>query len=212
MGADKFREDVETVLGKMRHELDEEEYSKMLALKEKLLELNSQNLVKINHSVMELVSAKHLIQNGFDVELEHYLDEVSCDIYAVKGYGSVIVEVETGFVPPEHAVDPLIYLRARIASKITRYSGFANKFMLATPPYYIMEIPSALTKPPRFRKEDEVSVIKGLCDLYYTNPPVSVEEIRNARIHSILAVDVDSASVREWEVNEYLGKAALWGV
>ncbi len=212
MGADKFREDVETVLGKMRHELDGGEYSKMLALKERLLELNSQNLVKINHSVMELVSAKHLIQNGFDVELEHYLDGVSCDIYAVKGYGSVIVEVETGFVPPEHAVDPLTYLQARIASKITRYSGFANKFMLATPPYYIMEIPPTLTKPPRFRGEGEVLVIKGLCDLYYTNPPVSVEEIRNARIHSILAVDVDGASVREWEVNEYLGKAAIWGV
>ncbi len=211
MGADKFREDVESVLGKMRRELDDVEYSKMLALKERLLELNSQNLVKINHSVMELVSAKHLIQNGFDVELEHYLDGVYCDIYAVKGYGSVIVEVETGFVPPEHAVDPLTYLRARIASKITRYSGFVNKFMLATPPYYIMEIPPALTKPPRFRGEVEVSVIKGLCDLYYTNPPVSTEEIRNARIHSILAVDVDCVSVREWEVNEYLGKSALWG-
>ena len=122
------------------------------------------------------------------------------------------MEVETGFVPPEHALDPTRYLKARIASKITRYSGFSNKFILATPPYYVMQLPPALTKPPRFRTDDEISTIKGLCDLYYTSPAVSVEEIRNARLHSIYTLDVDSASVQEWEVNEYLGKSSLWTV
>ena len=209
---DRFRDDVETVVGKMRHELDDSEYGKVCDLKDRLLQLNSKNMVKINHSVMELVCAKHLIKNGFEVEVEHSLERVSCDVYAVKGYGSVIVEVETGFVAPENAMDPLTYLDARIASKITRYSGFANKFILATPPYYIMGIPPALTKPPRFRTDVEIAAIKGLCDLYYTSPPVTVEEIRNARLHSIFALDVDRVSVREWEVNEYLGKAALWTV
>ena len=209
---DRFRDDVETVVGKMRHELDDSEYEKVCDLKDRLLQLNSKNMVKINHSVMELVCAKHLIKNGFEVEVEHSMERVSCDVYAVKGYGSVIVEVETGFVAPENAVDPLTYLDARIASKITRYSGFANKFILATPPYYIMGIPPALTKPPRFRTDDEIAAIKGLCDLYYSSPPVTVEEIRNARLHMIYALDVDRVSVREWEVNEYLGKAALWTV
>jgi hypothetical protein len=209
---DKFRDDVETVVGKMRGKLDDSEYAKISGLREKLLQLHDKNVVKINHSVMELVCAMNLIQNGFDVEVEHSLGEISCDVYAVKGYGSVIVEVETGFVAPENAVDPLTYLDARIASKITRYSGFSNKFILATPPYYIMGVPPALTKPPRFRTEDEIKAIKGLCDLYYTSPPVSLEEVRNARLHSIYALDVDNVSVREWEVNEYLGKAALWTV
>ena len=212
MAQDRFREDVEAILRKMRSNLDDAEYAKMLVLKDRLLRLNSKKLVKINHSVMELVCAQHLIQNGFNVELEHSLERVSCDLYAVKGYGSIIGEVETGFVPPENAVDPNTYLNARIASKITRYSGFANKFILVTPPYYIMGIPPALTKPPRFRTDEEIAAIKGLCDLYYTSPPVSLEEIRNARLHSILAVDVDNVSVREWDVNEYLGKAALWTV
>lgn len=196
----------------MREAFNGIDYDKMLALKDSLLDLSSRNLVKINHSVMELVTAKYLIENGFDVELEHEVDGVFCDVYAMKGYGSVIVEVETGFVPPENAVDPTTYLKARIASKITRYSGFANKFILATPPYYIMQIPPAITKPPRFRTDEEIASIKGLCDLYYTSPPVSLEEVRNARLHSIYAVDVDNVSVREWEVNEYLGKAALWTV
>ena len=196
----------------MKDRLGNAEYVKLLALKDRLVELHDRNLVKINHSVMELVSAMHLVVSGFDVSLEHDLERVSCDVYAVKGFGSVIVEVETGFVPPEHALDPLTYLRARIASKITRYSGFANKFILATPPYYIMQIPPALTKPPRFRTDEEIASIKGLCDLYYTSPPVSVEEIRNARLHSIYTLDVDRAEVREWEVNEYLGKAAVWSL
>lgn len=188
------------------------EYVKLLTLKDRLVELNDQNLVKINHSVLELVSAMHLVVNGFDVEVEHELEKVSCDVYAVKGLGSVIVEVETGFVPPEHATDPSTYLKARIASKIVRYSGFSNKFVLASTPYYIMQVPPALTKPPRFRTEEEISSIKGLCDLYYTSPPVSLEEIRNARLHSIYTVDVDRVTVREWEVNEYLGKAAIWSL
>ena len=209
---DKFVADIDKVISRMRVSLDDVEFKQVLGLRERLVALNKRNMVKINHSVMELVSAKHLIQAGFDVDVEYELEKVSCDVYALKGYGSVIVEVETGFVPPEHATDPLTYLRARIASKITRYSGFANKFILATPPYYIMQVPAALTKPPRFRGDDEIREIKELCDMYYSNPPVSLEEIRNARLHSIFSIDVESASLREWEVNEYLGKAALWSV
>jgi len=196
----------------MRDELEDSEYKKMVVLKDTLIQLHKKKMVKINHSVMELVSAKHLIQSGFDVEIEHNLEKVSCDVYATKGFGSVIVEVETGFVPPENAVDPLTYLNARIASKITRYSGFANKFILATPPYYIMQIPSVLTRPPRFRADEEIASIKELCDLYYTSPPVSLEDIRNARLHSLFAVDVDNVSVTEWDVNEYMGKTSLWAV
>ncbi len=196
----------------MRGEVDSEEYERLMELRGLLEELNGRNKVKINHSVMELICAKHLIRDGFSVRLEHTLDGISTDIYAVKGYGSLIVEVETGFVPPEHALDPMNYLRARVASKITRYSGYANKFCLATPPHYIMQIPPALTKPPRFRTKEEIGSIKGLCDIYYSNPPVSVEEIRNARLHAIYVIDVDNVSVKEWEVNEYMGKAALWSV
>ena len=209
---DEFENDVDTAVGKMRSELDQEEYAKLLCLRDGLLQLHSRNVVKINHSIMELVCAKHLIQGGFEVELEHMLGNVSCDIHAVKGYGTLIVEVETGFVPPGHALDPQSYLRARIASKITRYSGFANKFCLGTPPHYVMQIPHALTKPPRFRMQDEIADLKRLCDLYYTSPPVTLDEIRNARLHVIYTLDVDSVSVREWDVNEYMEKAALWSL
>lgn len=209
---DEFVDDMEETVGRMKEALGPDLYTKMTRLKDMLLKLHAKNLVKINHSIMELICAKHLIEGGFEVEIEHTLNGVSCDIYAVKGYGSLIVEVETGFVPPEHALDPKGYLSARVASKITRYSGFANKFCLGTPPYYVMQVPQALTKPPRFRTGDEIASIKRLCDVYYTNPPVTIEEIRNARLHSIYVMDIDSLAVREWDLNEYMGKAALWSV
>lgn len=208
----KFIEDIDYVVKKIEDELSQEEYRKILGLRDSLFRMYRERKVKINHSVMELICAKFLVQTGFNVNLEHDLNGISTDIYAKKGFGSLIVEVETGFVPPTHALDPVNYLRARVTSKITRYSAFANKFILATTPYYIMQIPTSLVKPPRFRTEEEVIYIKSLCDQYYTNPPVSLEEIRNARLHSIYVVDVDNASIREWEINEYMGKAALWNV
>ena len=197
---------------KFENELSQDEYVKILQLRDDLLDKHSKRQVKINHSVMELICAKFLVKNGFNVDLEHDLNTISTDIYAKKGFGSLIVEVETGFVPPDHALDPLMYLKARVASKITRYSAYANKFILATTPYYIMQVPSSLIKPPRFRTSEEVDYLKNLCDMYYSNPQVSLEEIRNARLHSIYVVDVDTASIREWEVNEYMGKAALWAI
>ncbi|MFP3951350.1 MAG: hypothetical protein ACLFVP_04310 [Candidatus Bathyarchaeia archaeon] len=205
-------DDIDVVIERFRGELSPQEEERVMLLRKRLDDLNHLNKVKINHSVMELICAKYLIKDGFNVELEYTVNDVSTDVYAEKGYGSLIVEVETGFVPPEHALDPQTYLKARIASKITRYSGYANKFVLASTPYYIMQIPASLTKPPRFRNTDEVDIIKKLCDLYYSNPPVSLEEIRNARLHSIYVVDVDNAKIREWEINEYMGKAALWTI
>jgi len=207
---EKFERDLDILLGKLCRNSDAEVNMKLRNLRNKLARLHRANRVKINHSVMELVCAKYLIMAGYDVDLERFLDGLSCDLYAVKGLGSLIVEVETGFVPPEHALDPLTYCKARIASKITRYSGYAEKFSLASPPHYIMQIPRALTKPPRYRTEDEILEIKGLCDLYYKNPPVSLEEIKNARLHTIYIVDVDRAEVRETDPMDYAEKSEKW--
>jgi hypothetical protein len=210
MGNTEFINDIDVAVQKLTHQLDEEELEKIHKLRNDLIEMHQRNIVKINHSVMEMIISKYLIKNGFDVNLEYFLNGLSCDIYAKKGYGSLIVEVETGFVPPDHALDPITYLKSRITSKITRYSAFANKFVLASTPYYIMQIPSSLTKPPRFRTDEEIVYMKSLCDLYYSNPPVSIEEIRNSRLHSIFIVDVDNVEVTEIELNEYVGRTALW--
>jgi len=214
MASRKFEKDIMHLVNKLCE--GEESYisREIRRLGESLISLHRKNLVKINHSVMELVCAKYLILDGYYVEVERLLDGLSCDIYAQKGLGALIVEVETGFIPPEHALYPLTYLRARIASKITRYSGYAEKFGLAVPPYYAMLIPPILVEPPRARKKEDIESIKALCDLYYSNPPVSLEEIKNARIHAIYILDVEKGIVEETDPSTYVDmvRPMLYGI
>jgi len=202
---EKFEEDLNLLLSKLSQNSSEEAERKLAGLRDRLVQLHRENIVKINHSVMELVCAKHLVEKGYEVQVEHPLDGgLTCDLFAVKGYGSQIVEIETGFVPPEHALDPSTYIAARIASKIIRYSSHAGKFALGIPPHYILQFPSTFTLPSRERKSEDLKVIKSLCDLHYQNPPVTLGEIKDARIHVVYIVDVDEAAVREVEPEVYV--------
>jgi len=201
----KFDRDLGILLTRLNKNTDKDTKKKLNKLRDRLIRLNEENVVKINHSVMELVCAKHLIIKGYEVDVERLLEGgLTCDLYGVKGYGTHIVEVETGFVPPDHALDPTTYCKARIASKITRYGNHSDKFALGVPPYYILQIPPALTSPPRNRKPEELREIKSRCDLYYKNPPVSLDEIRNARLHTIYVIDVDGVTVQEVDPSIYV--------
>ncbi len=206
----KFDRDVGILLTRLNRDVDKETETKLNILKDRLLRLNEENVVKINHSVMELVCAKHLILKGYEVDIERPIDGLICDLYGVKGFGSHIVEVETGFIPPSHALDPANYRKSRIASKITRYGNHSDKFALGVPPYYLLQIPTILVKPPRDRTVEELKYLKTLCDFYYRNPPVSLDEIKNARLHTIYIIDVDGVAVREADPATYLEKRSLF--
>jgi integrase len=173
-------------------------------VKSRLIELYKRNIVKINHSAMELVCARHLIRYDYAVDVERQLNDILiCDLYATKGDGEAIVEIETGFIPPEHALDPLSYYSARVASKIARYSKFANQFVLATPPVSVLPIPKLFRRPPRDRGRDEILRVKELCDRYYRNPPVSFNEILNSHLHIIYIINVDQGKVTEMDIDSY---------
>jgi integrase len=173
-------------------------------VKFRLIELYKRNIVKINHSAMELVCARHLIRFGYAVDVERQLNDILiCDLYATKGEGEAIVEIETGFIPPEHALDPLSYYSARVASKIARYSKFANQFVLATPPVSVLPIPKIFRRPPRDRSREEIKKVKELCDRYYRNPPISFSEVLNSRLHIIYIINVDQGKVIEMDVDSY---------
>jgi hypothetical protein len=206
----KFERDLGILLTKLNRDVNKETEKKLNLLRDRLMHLNKENVVKINHSVMELVCAKHLILKGYEVDIERPIDGLICDLYGVKGYGSHIVEVETGFIPPSHALDPANYRKSRIASKITRYGNHSDKFALGVPPYYMLQIPLILIKPPRDRTAEDQKYLKTLCDHYYKNPPVSLDEIRNSRIHTIYIIDVDGVAVREVDPVTYLEKRSLF--
>jgi hypothetical protein len=203
--AEKFQEDLGLLTSKLGKDMRGKAREGLERLRDRLLELHRSNVVKINHSVMEMVCAKPLILRGYEVFVEHQVDgTLTCDVYATKGDGSLIIEIETGFVPPEHALDPGDYLLARIASKITRYSNYTNKFALGLPPQYIPQIPDVLLNPPRDRTPKGLEAVKSICDLYYKNPPVSLDEVLNARLHSIYLIDVDNAIAQEIDPEAYL--------
>lgn len=182
----------------------EEIIERMNFVKQRLIELYKKNIVKINHSALELVCARHLIHYGYTVDVEKQLTDILvCDLHATKGDGVAIVEIETGFIPPEHALDPLSYYSARIASKIARYSKFANQFVLATPPVSILPIPRIFGRPPRDRRHAEIQQVKLLCDKYYKNPPVSLNQILTGRLHIIYIINIDDGKVIEMDVESY---------
>ncbi len=206
-----FEKDIGTLMMRLREDAEGEVSKGLDKLADRLVQLRDENLLKINHSVMEMVVAKHLLKRGYRVDLEKEVDgDLTCDVLAVKGEGKLIVEVETGYVPPSHALDPVDYIRARISSKISRYSNYCHKFVLASPPHYIMPIPEVFVRPPRFRKKEQLKTIKEYCDIYYSNPPVTLEEILRSRIHSVFLVEVDRLSVIENAPTEYMNKIKGW--
>ncbi len=205
MDIESFVLDVTHLADKMSAGEPPETVERLDFVKNRLIELYQRNLVKINHSVMELVCAKHLIKYGYTVDVEKQLTDILvCDVYATKGDGAAIVEIETGFIPPEHALDPLSYYVARIASKISRYSKYANQFVLATPPVSVLPIPSLFRKPPRDRNLEDVKEVKLFCDRYYKNPPVTEDDVLNARLHMVYIINTDAGRVAEMDIDSYL--------
>ena len=212
-GRERFEQDLTELMSRLTVGVDKEVENKLNMLKDWLINLQGKNVVKINHSVMELVCAKYLILKGYEVQLEYQLSDIlTCDLYSRKGYGNLIVEIETGYIPPEYALCPLTYTSARLASKIIRDNSFAGKFALGMPPHYILPFPRALAKPPRKRTHEEIREIKKLCDKYYQNPPVTEEEIQNARIQEIYIIDVDQAKVQEIDPETYMKRALHRGI
>ncbi|HXU95883.1 MAG TPA: hypothetical protein VFP45_05550 [Candidatus Nitrosotalea sp.] len=205
MDLEKFTDDVYTVAEKLTVGQPTEVKAKINLVRERLIELYKKNLVKINHSVLEIICSSNLISHGYTVDIEKQLSNILvCDVFATKGDGTFILEIETGFTPPDHALDTIDYYVARISSKIARYSKFCSKFALATPVVGILPIPKLFLKPPKDRKKDEVQKIKNLVDRFYKNPPIELEDILNAHLHSIYLINIDKGFAKQVDPQRYL--------
>lgn len=209
MDVRRFRADLYELADRACSEDGQEVRSKVFGIADILVKLYRKNLVKINHSALELVCTRSLVKAGYSVKVEHRLDRaLVCDVIGTRGDGSLIVEIETGFIPPEAALEPSAYARSRIASKVARYSRFAGKFALGTIPSYVLDLPEFFVKPPRARSLTEAERIKALTDVRYNKPPISIEELMHARVHMIFVIDVDSASTQEVDPETYVDTAS----
>jgi len=202
---EKFRNDVNAVTDRLSSKLSEEDLPKLNFVSQQLIEMYKKNLVKINHSVLELICASELIANGYSVEVEKEISDILvCDLFAQKGDGDTIIEIETGFTPPDHAMDTIDYSTARIMSKIARYSKYCSKFSLATPVTGIIPIPKVFLIPPNARKKGDIKKVQDLCDRYYKNPPINYDDILNARLHSIYLINVDKNFAKALDPQGYV--------
>ncbi len=172
-----------------------------------LIDMAKRKLIKSNHTIMEVIIAAYLIERGYNITVERKLDEdLICDIYAEKEDTKLIVEVETGFVPPSNSLDPILYRAVREISKVVRYSKYSDYFALATPPYHILQLPEFLFFPPSLRSSHLIVKTKNILDRYYKNPPISEEEIKNARLDYIYLTIVDENKIIEYTAKEYYSK------
>jgi len=197
-------EDIDSVIERLKDRLNHPVKETLDNLGSRLKELALRRLVSSNHTAMELVVAAHLLSKGYSVEIEHVLaPNLVCDIYAVLDGKSLIVEVETGFVPPENSIDPVAYRFARELSKVARYSRYADFFAMAVPPFHILQLPFIVFMPPEERKRWGVEYFKRLLDLYYSKPPVKLEELLDAKLHYVYVVLVDTLELIELTAREY---------
>jgi hypothetical protein len=184
--------------------LDEKQRKLFKGIVDRVIDLYLRQLLKSNHTMMELVLALNLIKENKEVEIEKEVNNLIVDLIAYYENKKEIIEVETGFVPPEYSTDPITYRYAREISKIARYSKYADIFSLACPPFHLLQIPEIFALQPDERDEENMKNIKDVLDKYYKAPPIALDELRNAKINYLYIVYVDKISVKKLEFKEYL--------
>ena len=220
---------MDSLLNQLRPTSDAEIMDQLTRIRDRLVDLNRKRLVKINHSVMQVLCAKHLIEQGYDVRCEHPLvgGQIIADLFAVREREpelehdiesvmiserlglpvekeALVVEIETGYVPPKAALYPTHYRQTRIAAKIARYCRYSHRFGLATPNYHVLQIPGILLRPPTLRDKDEIAKIKKECDLDYKSPPIHLDALAMSEIDHIYILSIDKGNVIQIPPHEYL--------
>jgi hypothetical protein len=205
LDVEKFQDDVYAITELLSKNLSPDLTPKLNSVRQNLIESYKKNLVKINHSVLELICAAELISHGFTVDVEKSISDILvCDLFGKKSDRTAIIEIETGFTPPEHALDTVDYYAARIVSKIARYSKHCGKFSLATPVVNILPMSKIFLLPPNARNLDDIKKLKKLCDRFYKNPKINLEDIQNAHIHSVYLINTDKGFAKELDPELYL--------
>lgn len=85
MDLEKFQNDVYEITERLGKNLNDNEIAKLNYVRQRLIDLYRENLVKINHSVLELICAANLIRQGYTVDAEKSVSDILvCDIFAKK--------------------------------------------------------------------------------------------------------------------------------
>ncbi|MHA2425016.1 MAG: hypothetical protein ACXAEF_09530 [Candidatus Thorarchaeota archaeon] len=229
MARSKFAHDMDTLLDQLEPSTKLGTIDKLIPIRDRLVELNKKRLVKINHSILQVICATHLIEQGYNVQVEHPLlsGQLSADLFATrkkepeieydiesiliserlglpKDIEALVVEVETGFVPPKAASHPGRYQTARVAAKIARYCRYSHCFGLATPNYHVLQIPRILMLPSEQRNQEKLEKLLARCNEFYQNPPILLESLKMSEVDSVYIINVDHVTTTEISPEKYL--------
>ena len=160
----------------------------------KLLGLSKIGVLNINHSVLQLILSGYLLSKGFRVYVEVEVQGGVMDIYAIKGK-DIGIEVETGYVPPNNAIDPEEFLMGRLSLKTVKYSNIVSEFYIAVPSFYIPPIPRELLLDPNERSEEEVRNIMRLIRKYSKTPDITINDVKTSKINGIITINTKDMKI-----------------
>jgi hypothetical protein len=168
----------------------------------KIIGLHKTGVLNINHSVLEIILAAHLLNQGFKVYAEVEVAGGIVDIYAIKGI-DISIEVETGYVPPTNAISAEEFLMGRLALKTARYSNVGHEFYIAVPSFYIPPIPEPLLIPPEERKEDDIRKVMFLIRKYSKSPDVTLDDVKTSKINGIITINTKTLDVKVIDIKNF---------
>ena len=229
LARNKFTHDMDILLDQLEPSTKLGTISQLSPICDRLIELNKKRLVKINHSILQVICAKHLIDQGYSVKVEHPLlgGQLMADLFATRkkepeieydiesiliserlglpdDVEALVVEVETGYVPPKAALYPGKYRTTRMAAKIARYCRYSHRFGMATPNFHVLQIPRILMMPPEQRNQEKLEKLLRRCNEFYQNPPILLDSLKMSEVDSVYIINVDHGTITEIPPDKYL--------
>ncbi len=151
----------------------------------KLSLLTDKRSLSSYHALIQYVLALNLHKKGYDVWVEKPLPEgLKADVYAEHPLGSVIIEVETGYIPKSCIERPLSFLIGKIVHKALLYSKYSDKFFIALPAY--ISLPNELI----YNKVKAFKIYLSVKDCFSSAPL-----LRRFKLDSLIKVYTDSLKV-----------------
>ena len=152
------------------------------------------------HRLLQEIVAAGLSSMGFDVSIEEPLPGgLVADVYGEAPWGSIIVEVETGFVAPGMLESAEDYLKARIAWKSIRYSRHADLFAVAMPSFVEIPIPGVLVG--RGGRREAARLLGLLRGLMGVDGVVGLDDVMNARVDAVIKIVLSSRRIMVKSLN-----------
>ncbi len=155
------------------------------------------------HAILQFIIASYLYKKGYDVTVEAGIGRnLKADVFGEAPWGSLIVEVETGFIPRHYMLHGASYIKARVVYKLLAYAPLADEFAIAVP--FNMDLANILpfeiiTDPTSATAARSASTI--LSRFFPSRYKDLLNNIDRASLSKIYRIHIEDMNVAVEEVN-----------